>query len=192
MTDISGWLKAIQLPPRFLAGFAIIGGSLLAMPQKWAEWLHVTAATSQYRWIVTTVTGVAAVFWLVQMIPTAASQVQLWRLRRHSLTRMDTLGVMERAVLAYCLIKNVRTVVLYEHHAVAQSLVGKGLLVFSGTRAANARSYPFGVPDHVWRYIQDNPKSILSDWNPSNPEFVQQVVAAYRQVEDMPWWGTVR
>ncbi|MCX6842050.1 MAG: super-infection exclusion protein B [candidate division WOR-3 bacterium] len=192
MVDIGGWLKAIQLPARHLFAIALLGVLLLGLPPSYAKSLHITTLTDSYRWLLTLITGAASVFWVAQMVPTVARWVRESRSRRVAIAHIATLGEFERVVLAHCLVNNARTVTVYFHHAVAQSLMGKGLLEFAGSSGASAMACPFTIPNHVWKYLRTHPDEVVKGLSAMDDEKLQGLHKYFVEIRDMPWWARVK
>jgi len=172
------WLKAIQLKPRFLFGFWLLGSLLLLLPTRFADVMGITTLRNQYRGWIGLATLAAFAFWLVQLIPAIRATKHGKQFRDAVLNSLNGLTGQERFLLAYCIHTNQRTVYLKLTDSAGQSLCNQGLLEKAGG-TGSMLTWPHTMPMFVWAYIRKNPKVLLSDADWRSAELLE----AFKQFE---------
>lgn len=169
MPSLQDILNAIQLKARYLFGIAALGALMLLMSQSWAEAFGVEKFREDYRGGIGIVTLTAGVFWVVQLFAVYERWSRERRRRRSVLAMLDSLSPEEMLLLAYCVIRNCRTITLDVTDRVACALASKGLL-YRPAGTYSPLSYPFAVPDFLWAHLLMNPVKVLGSTPADDPE----------------------
>jgi len=155
---VSWWesvVKAVQLKPRYLFGIALAGFVVALLPDSLSDHLGMTTILSVSRGYISLAAILAFCLGIVQLFP---SVQEWWRTRKHRaimLAQLDSLSKEEKLLLAYCVSRKRRTLllVLFSTPAnVAAGLSQKGLIQPAmGTQNTNA--WPHTIPAFVWEEI---------------------------------------
>jgi hypothetical protein len=167
VSKLLDFLKAIQLPPRFLFAAAAVGLLFLLMPETWSEWLGVGAFLEDARGWIALAASCAFFFGWAQLAPSLLRQ---WRRRkaiREILGSLDSLSADERMLLGYCAYRKRRTVLLQLTSAeanCAHGLCQKGLME-EAVGGGSILGWPFTIPSEIWPAVASRQDSLLGkDW----------------------------
>lgn len=152
MTWLQSVLRWIQLKPRFLVGISVCCFALIAIPQVAAEWAGLASLISPMRGWLFIIGLVSFVFSCVQLLPSAVRRVHMFGYRRKLIQRMDALSQEELELLAYCLSRNRRTLVVSLDSQVANVASGlsqKGIMDV-GAPIQHVLAVPHTVTDQAW------------------------------------------
>jgi len=178
MAVFSDLLKAIQLKPRFLFGLWLVGMILLFFPDGWATKFGFRGIIQNYRGWIGLGTIVVFAFWLVQLVPSFLQARAVKRYRQNVIKSLSALSNDEWLLLAFCVIRNQRTLTLEITHGAANALEAKRLLN-KASGVGNKMAWPYTIPDFVWEYLSRNPRILF----PYNEHELPQVQAQFAQLE---------
>ena len=175
MNWLEGVLKAIQLKPRHLLAVALLCLLPIVLPHSWRDGLGIEPIVAPYRgWIA--MVGIAAMcFGIVQFIPAIKARWGQRRIRKIAFRALGALSREERLLLAYCVCRGRRTVLLHLAEAPANVAVGlghKSLMVMAGGRH-NVLAWPHTIPDIVWEELQRRRDEFVPRELIANPHFAE-------------------
>jgi len=175
MNLFSDWFKAIQLKPRFLFGFFILGILILLLPKDFAYFFGITDLRNQYRGWIGVGTLAAFCFWLVQLWPKFRDWLDARQEEKKVLKNLNTLTKKEYLVLAFRLhrgtqrwneTEETREIDFGEYgdskHEIYSSLFQQGLLLEESVSI-------YQIPLFVWKHLQKNKSKFLSQYG-NNPK----------------------
>ena len=145
------WLKVIQLKPRFLFAICVLGVVILWLPQSLADIFGVAEIRQVHRTWIGLVTLAGFIFWMVQLLPCLTEWNLQRKLPKLALEAIESLSEEEKLILAYCLVKNQRTILLPISNPAVAALCDKWLL--EKAEEGNILRYPYTVPLQVWRRL---------------------------------------
>lgn len=154
------WIKLIQLKPKYLLGFFVLGLFLLTIPAGLASFLGLSTFRTQYRGWIGFETAASLVFFAVQISHPITEKIREKKRRRYVLKAMDGLSYDERIWLLYAVYNCQKTIYLKIGDPGAMALCHKGLLIQAGR--GNVLAYPFIVPNFVWDKLMAERTQILS------------------------------
>lgn len=175
MSWLEGALKAIQLKPRHLLAVALLCLLPLVLPYGWRDGLGIETIVAPYRgWIA--LVGIAALcFGVVQFIPAIRARWGQRRIRKNALRALDALSQEERLLLAYCLYRGRRTVLLHLTETPANVAAGLGhkYLMMMAAGSHNVLAWPHTIPDFVWEELQLRRDEFVPQELIENPQFTE-------------------
>jgi hypothetical protein len=184
---VSWWesvVKAVQLKPRYLFGIALAGFVVaLLLPDSLSDYLGMTTVLSVGRGWVSLAAILAFCLGIVQLFP---SVQEWWCARKHRaimLAQLDSLSKEEKLLLAYCVSRKRRTLLLDLNSTpanVAAGLSQKGLMQPAmGTQ--NIFAWPHTVPTFVWEEIVVRYADFM------NPQSAAAVEWEHRLFQKLDW-----
>lgn len=178
MSGWSGWLKAIQLKPRFLFGLWLLGAIILFLPDAVAESFGIRDIRQSFRGWIGIGTLAAFAFWCVQLIPFYRAKRNTKNLRERVVRSLGSLSQEEWLLLAYCSNRNQRTIPLEITHRAANALVAKGILI-RASGVGDSLAWPFTIPEFLWEHLKTNPEAIFNGVDPN----ASQLQARFQEIE---------
>ena len=167
------WVKTVRVRARYLFGVWCLGLLVLALPQWGAEFFGVTDFREVARPYVGVITLAAFVFWIIALVPWFQTRRRTREYLETTLANFKTLSEDERLVMAYCVYREQRTVLLPAIEPVALSLCSKGLLDQMEGHG-NIAAWPFTVPEHVWDALELQPGLVARSDDRRNPAVVER------------------
>jgi len=178
VSKLFDFLKAIQLPPRFLFAAAAVGLLFLLMPEPWAEWLGIRVLREGIKGWIALAAACAFFFGWAQLVPSLLLQVRRRRAKREMLKSLDSLSPDERVLLGYCAYRERRTVLLQLASAegnCAHGLCQKGIME-EASGSGSILGWPFTISAEVWPAVLSRRDVLLGrDWM-KNPATMKRII----------------
>jgi hypothetical protein len=173
------WLKAIQLKPRFLFAFGVLGSFIIFLPQSAARSFGFTDIPKSLRPLIGIATLGSFTFWVVQLIPEYRIFQSRKREKHRLVEALDSISGGEWVVLAYCLDINQQTIPLSLADRAGGMLASKGMLLRSGG-TGNQLAWPHTIPDFLWTYLKKHRREFLT----KSPYPQEQIAGRLQGLDD--------